>query len=150
MTNTPDAASAEDVDPRAITVSGAFLADIAAIAQTEMTLLMAIGAIGEQKVLVPLVDFAMRAPAKAAEGPAAEPRPAYSGVLTFENAGYVIFDLARDYAAVCSQLVSAAQGGLKPDPVRMEALDRYLAQAEAEIRACREHLALLAPADTRG
>lgn len=105
---------------------------------TNMSLVTSVGHLDDgTDILVPLVETVI---ASTESDDEAESKIAFAELLTFENAAFLISDMAGDFQVVCSHLGDIAAGRLLPEPVRLEHARQYMLEAEARVRACLSEL----------
>ncbi|WP_372423962.1 hypothetical protein [Salinarimonas chemoclinalis] len=95
-------------------------------------------------VLVPMLEWSLQVDAG---GTGAESPPVVR-VIPFENAAYLLKDMASDLAIVTAQLHALSAGGIRPVAQRIDATDRFLADVEQDIKASRAALARLLESDS--
>lgn len=107
---------------------------VSTVPYVNMSLITSVGQLDDETtILVPLVET-MIASVESDDQP--EPKIAFAETLTFENAAFLISDMAGDFQVVCSHLVDLSAGRLRPEPVRLRHARQYLMDAEAKVRAC--------------
>ncbi|BAQ49191.1 MULTISPECIES: hypothetical protein [Methylobacterium] len=117
-----------------VTLNGDFFDRVATVPYTQMSLLMAVGQLGEggDHILIPFVETKLGR----AVSEDAEPEDLFSQLLTLENAAFLISHLAGDMRMACTHLGNMAQGPLRPEPARMEYVRRFLLRAQENVSAC--------------
>ena len=117
-----------------VTLSGDFFDQVVTVPLTQMSLLMAVGQVGDEgdHVLIPFVETKLGR----TEAEGAEPEDLFSQLLTLENAAFLVSDLAGDLRLACAHLGNMADGPLRPEPARMEYVRRFLVRAQANVSAC--------------
>ena len=101
---------------------------------SSMNLILATGKIENGPiVLVPYVEFRLLKDVDGEDSP----QETYNATIAFENAAFIIMDMARDLAEASHQLVQVAQGELAVEPVRMnyalECLNRAAKRVDESI-----------------
>lgn len=121
-----------------VTLSGDFFDRVATVPLTQMSLLMAVGQVGEggNHVIIPFVETKLAR----AEGEEAEPEDLFSQLLTLENAAFLVSSLAGDLRLACAHLGNMSSGPLRPEPARIEYVRRFLLRARDNVSACLDEI----------
>lgn len=128
-------------------IHGGQLSDFAVIPSSTLALLCGIGQSEGKTVLVPYVQLRLLEPEGEID-PTLDSFPVTELVqmtLGFENAAFLIMDMARDFRAVSRHLVATASGDLKPPPGRIAYTLDCLQKARTAIDGAAEALSALTP-----
>lgn len=133
-----EGASATDQEIPPITVYGDFIDRIHVVPVANMSLLMGMGTLTEDKalsVLVPYVDIKL-----AGKNSDAEREVLFGGVVTYDNAAFVLASLAEGFGQICEQLRQVATSEVKPEKKRLEVVAKYAIDAKRALDKAVEDL----------
>ncbi|MET0527086.1 MAG: hypothetical protein ABW003_01855 [Microvirga sp.] len=126
--------------PPTISVYGDFVDQITAIHSSLMSPVFGMGKLEDgSSVLIPYVEVKL----------GGEPRDGgttdalFSGITTFENAAFLLSDLASDFAFSCEQVGQISTGALQPEPQRMAEVLKLLDRAGEDLRAAADAIRCL-------
>lgn len=120
--------------PLPLALRGDFANQIKIIPSTMMNLRIAIGEMeDERSVLVPFIELAMSE--SNPEGDE-EPQAFFKGILTMENAAYLIADMANDFLLACQHLSAVADSSIKPDKTRTSITETFVEMARTKLEEC--------------
>lgn len=94
-----------------------------AIPTTNLTLFCGQGMVETSAVLVPYVDIRLMEEEDMdadADGDDESHKEAWRGTVAYENAAYVIMDMANDFRMVTRRLRQLSKGDLQPEPERLK------------------------------
>lgn len=114
-----------------IGITPALASQVGVISNTDMTLLLGVGELGDdasKKVLVPLVNWTLAGPDGVDDESA--PSTRYTSTLTLENTAFLAYDLLHDLNEVLSQLEAVSSGAIKVEPARLKVVAEYLSLAK--------------------
>lgn len=129
------------LDPPPIGLRGDFAQQVRIIPATMMNLRVAVGETANgDPVLAPFIELSMSEQSPEEEQP---PRNFFNGILTMENAAFLLADLADDFLLACQHFSMIAASPIKPDQARTAIAEFYTEKAQSRLTEC---LALLAKA----
>lgn len=131
----------------AITVYGMPGKEVDVLPLSSLNLLLTTGRVNHADVLVPYVELRLLRQVPGDDSP--EPVDAFAGVVTYENAAFLLMDLAGDMANLTKQLAQVATGEVKLEGVRRAYAVDCLREAREKLGRCLETLeaaAVVAPA----
>jgi hypothetical protein len=125
-------------DPPPLRLRGDFAKQIKIIPSTMMNLRLAIGETRDrQPVLVPFVELNMTEQTPESEAPR---RTMFEGILTLENAAFLIADLADDFYLACQHYAAVAESSIKPDKARTQITAAFVDAAREKLAECADVL----------
>jgi len=130
-----------------VTIFGLPISDFAALPTSHLGLLCGYGEVDDQSVLVPYLQMRLLAYKDASSASEdTEVTEAFRATVAFENAAFLIMDLARDFRTATQRLQTLSSGDLRPEPMRIAYAKRCMGRARTAIAEAIGYLDEIEPA----
>lgn len=114
------------------------------ISSTEASLLAGLGRLeGDENglLLFPFVEMKY----ETADPDTQAVTPVFMATMTMDNAAYLLADVCGDFQQVLKQFAMIAEGGIGPEPIRMQYAKRFLSNAHRSLGQCLTEIDKLVP-----
>ena len=122
--------------------------DYVVLPSSNLTLLCSTGLVGTERVIVPYLQMELMATdpgAPPSNEEDLEVETAFRGTLGYENAAFLLMDLARDFRSSTRELAALSSGGLGVEPTRLAYAAQCIRRAKMFIDTTVADLEKLAP-----